>query len=242
MFGLMPLRVRTLWAKAKRTQKPPYRPLALSPRQEEAVCQVILNGARTGNYATQTEVLNSVEAEFEKTVTYCWLDSFLSRHVDDIRTVVVVPQEALRGQIPQSDLDYILVLIKSWVRLVPAELIFSFDETGLSDWEERKPKPVLISTSVEKADLHDPLDRGIRHQTLPCCVSASRDAYCPLLLCPNPAALSICHTGCAMELTFESKVSHYHISSKNCSSSMCVKYFFLQLKATMSFQDVEENR
>jgi hypothetical protein len=113
MFGLTPLLVRTLWAKGKRTQKPPYRPPALSPRQEEAVCQVIPNGARTGNYATQTWVLNSVETELEKTITYCWLDSFLSRHVDDVLRIVVVPQEAPRRQILQSNLDHILALIKS---------------------------------------------------------------------------------------------------------------------------------
>jgi hypothetical protein len=41
-------------------------------------------------------------------------------------------------------LDRYLALIKSWVPFVPAELIFNLDETGLSDWEEKKPKPVLI--------------------------------------------------------------------------------------------------
>jgi hypothetical protein len=90
-------------------------------------------------------------------------------------------------------LDRSLALIKSWVLHVPAELFFNLDETDSSDWEEMKPKPVLIPTTVENADLSHPVDREIRHQTLLCCVSVSRDAYCPLLLCPNPAALSIFH-------------------------------------------------
>jgi hypothetical protein len=45
-----------------------------------------------------------------------------------------------------------------------------------------------------------------------------------------------------MELTFESKFSPRHISIKSHSSSMCVKYFSLQLKPFVSFQDVEESR
>jgi hypothetical protein len=62
LVGLIPFRVRTICAKAKRTQKPPYRPLTLSPHQEEALFRMIRNGVRIGNYVTQREVLNFVEA------------------------------------------------------------------------------------------------------------------------------------------------------------------------------------
>jgi hypothetical protein len=75
------------------------------------------------------------------------------------------------------------------------ELIFNLDETGLSHWEEKKPKQVLIRTTVKNANLYYPTDREIHHQTLLCRVSASGDAYCLLLLCSNPAALSIFHMG-----------------------------------------------
>jgi hypothetical protein len=75
------------------------------------------------------------------------------------------------------------------------QLIFNLDEIGLSDWEERKPKLSLIPMTVENADLHSLVDRGIRRQMLLCCVSASGNAYCPLLLCSNPAALSIFQMG-----------------------------------------------
>jgi hypothetical protein len=51
-------------------------------------------------------------------------------------------------------LDRYLALIEFWVPLVPAELIFTLDETGLPDWEERKPKPVLIPTTVHNVNLH----------------------------------------------------------------------------------------
>jgi hypothetical protein len=65
-------------------------------------------------------------------------------------------------------LERYLPLIKVWVPLVPADLLFNFDETGLSDWEERKPKPVLIPTTTGDSQLHYPVDRGIHHQRLLC--------------------------------------------------------------------------
>jgi hypothetical protein len=135
-------------------------------------------------------------------------------------------------------LDCYLALIKSWVPLVPAELIFILDETGLSDWEQGKP--VLIPTTIENTDMHYPGDRGIRHQTLLRCVSALGNAHCFSVQMSPPCQCFI--WGFAMELTFESKISHHHISTKSCSSGICVMDFFLQLKATASFQDVEESR
>jgi hypothetical protein len=92
-------------------------------------------------------------------------------------------------------LEQDIVWIKTWAPLVPAEPIFNLDETGLSDGEERKPKRVLILATTEDSRLHDPVDRGIRHQTLLCCISASGDACCPLLVCSTPAAWNIFERG-----------------------------------------------
>jgi hypothetical protein len=44
------------------------------------------------------------------------------------------------------------------VPLVPAELIFNWDETGLSDWEEWKMKPVIIPLYVFSLILYYPID------------------------------------------------------------------------------------
>jgi hypothetical protein len=81
------------------------------------------------------------------------------------------------------------------VPLVPAELIFNIDECSFSDWEERKPKPVLIPCRVNNVTLHYPVDRRIRHQTLICCVTAAGDAYCPLLASADESVRQIFKTG-----------------------------------------------
>jgi hypothetical protein len=129
--------------------------------------------------------------------------------------------------------NYCLALIKSWVPLVRAELFFNLDGTGLSDWEERRPKPVLIPTTIENADLHYFVDRGIRHQTLLCCVSASRDAYCSLLLCSSPASLSIFHMGIRDGIDFRIKIQ---------SSPYLNKELFLEYVHEVFLPAVESDR
>jgi hypothetical protein len=90
--------------------------------------------------------------------------------------------------------DYIR-LIQTYVPFVPTELIFNLDETGLSDWEERKSKPVVVPSDATQTPLHYPADRGIRHHILLCCISASGDAYKPLLIAPRPSANRIFEKG-----------------------------------------------
>jgi hypothetical protein len=86
-------------------------------------------------------------------------------------------------------LERYLALIKVYVPHVPPGVLFNLDETGLSDWEERKPKPVLMPTTTEDSPFYDPVDRAIRHQRLVCSISASGDACSPLLVTSTPAAL-----------------------------------------------------
>jgi hypothetical protein len=53
----------------------------------------------------------------------------------------------------------------------------------------------LVKAEAADQPLHYPIDRGIRHHTLLCCLSASGDAYCPLLLSPSRAVLEIYEKG-----------------------------------------------
>jgi hypothetical protein len=116
------------------------------------------------------------------------LASFLERWEGIVIRTIVVPQEQLRLRIPRESLNDYISLTKEYVSLIPAELIFDLDETGLSDWEERKTKPVIIPSLAFSSTHHYPIDRAIRHRTLLCCVSASGDTYSPLFIVPHPKA------------------------------------------------------
>jgi hypothetical protein len=180
-------------SKADTQPKPPHRPTALNHDEIAAVVAFIRNAYSTKSYVTQRNILNFIETTFHKCLTYQWLASFLKTHGDLVCRSVVKPQEYVRLQIPREYLDAHINLIREWVPMVPTELIVNIDESGFSDWEERKPKSVVIPTEARAVTLHYPANRQIRHQTLVCCVTAAGDAYCPLLLSAQAVARDVFH-------------------------------------------------
>jgi hypothetical protein len=117
--------------------------------------------------------------------------SFLKKHANLICQSVIRPQENVRLEVSHENLDQYIRLIKEYVLLVRTELLFNIDESGFSDWEERKPKCVLIPTEARETTLHYPASRKIRHQTLVCCITVAEDAYCPLLVSSDRAARAV---------------------------------------------------
>jgi hypothetical protein len=180
---------------ARLTPTLPDCPPTLTLEQEEATCQLIRKAASTGNLVTQRKLLNFIEIEFRKILTYGWVKSFLHRKVQDVKQVWGSPQELPRLQIPQQYLNEYITLIQEYVPLVPAEFVFHLDEIGLSDWEERKRQPILIPVEIDGDAIHYRVDRRIRHQTLVCCISAAGGAYYPLLTPSDASARSVFEMG-----------------------------------------------
>jgi hypothetical protein len=79
--------------------------------------------------------------------------------------------------------------------LILTELIYNFDETGLSDWEDSKPKPGIVPMTLGGAMIHYPVNRQVRHQILLRCIAASEDAYCPLLVSAKQSVLRLFEIG-----------------------------------------------
>jgi hypothetical protein len=190
-FGIEPSHVRKIRSKAEKKLKLPYQPAALNEDQTAVVVAFVENCHRTRNYVTQRGVLSFIEMTFQKCLSYQWMASFLKKHANLICRSVVRPQENVRLEVPHEHLDQYIRLIKEYVPLVPTELLFNIDESDFSDWQERKPKCVLIPTDARETTLHYHENRKIRHQTLNSCVTAAGDAYYPLLVSSGPAAWAV---------------------------------------------------
>jgi hypothetical protein len=190
-FGIKPFHVRKIRSKAEKKPKPPYQRGSLNEDQTAAVVDFIEKGHRARNYVTQRDVLSLIETNFQKCLSYQWGVSFVKKHATLIGRSVVRPQANVRVEVPHEYLDQYIRLIKEYVPLVRTELLFKIDESGFIDWEERKPKCVLIQTEAWETTLRYPVSPKIRHQTLVCCVTAVGDAYCPLLASSHPAARAV---------------------------------------------------
>jgi hypothetical protein len=96
-------------------EKLPYRPLTLDSHQEENVVHFIQDRFDSGNYVPQREVLNYVDQNFGKILTYGWSRIFLDRHRSQVTRAIVHPQEHVRLQVPRCRLDSYIQLIKKYV-------------------------------------------------------------------------------------------------------------------------------
>jgi hypothetical protein len=124
-------------------------------------------------------------------------------------------------------------MIQELVPLVPTELVFNLDETGLSDWEERKRQPVLTPAEIDGDVIHYPIDRRIRHQTLVCCISGAGDVYCPLLISSDANARSVFEKGVRDGIDLRVEIA---------GSAYIMTDFFLQYLRDMPIPAVESNR
>jgi hypothetical protein len=167
--------------------RPSRRPTALEPNEEKTVIRFIEAEHANGSLITQRDMLNSVESEFGKRLTYRWMHNCLVRRADRVCRAIIPPQEKPRIEFPQLVLDKYLVLIKEYIPLVLTELNFNIDECGFSNWEKRRSKPLMILTGIRNSTFQYPVNRGIRHQTLIYCITAADNAYCPLLASSDPA-------------------------------------------------------
>jgi hypothetical protein len=187
-FGLEASHVRKIRSNAAKKPKRAHRPSAFNEDETAAIGAFTNNGYRTNNCVTQRGVLRFIEPNIGKCLTYRWMASFLKSHDDQMSRTIVRPQRNMRLKVPRECLEGYIDLIKEYVPLVPTDLIFNIDESGLSEWDERKAKAILIPIEARRTTLHYPVSRKIRHQTFVCCLTAAGDAYCPLVLSAQPAA------------------------------------------------------
>jgi hypothetical protein len=82
VFGIEPSHVRKIRSRAEKKTKPPYRPAALNEDQTATVITFTENGNRTRNYVTQRDVLSFIETNFQKSLSYQWMASFLNKHAN----------------------------------------------------------------------------------------------------------------------------------------------------------------
>jgi hypothetical protein len=120
-----------------------------------------------------------------KSITRGWVDSFLGRNLTLLMETTSTPQEDFRLQVPREVLEETLRCMEEVVQDIVRDLVFNLDEVGVSEWEDRKPKRVVISTSVIGQTIHHGVNRNPKHVTIVTCVAASGEHLIPYLITPQ---------------------------------------------------------
>jgi hypothetical protein len=69
-----------------------------------------------------------------------------------------------------------------------ADLVFNLDEVGISDWEDRQPKKVVVPRTAALHSIHHRLSRSVKHMSVVACISASGACLTPYVVTSQDSA------------------------------------------------------
>jgi hypothetical protein len=141
---------------------------ALEFNVETAIVILLLEAFRNGKAMTPKELLQIVRERYNPKLAKGWVHSFIGRHLDELQLARSFPHEDTCMTVPRAYLEQ-HIDGKFW------ELMFNLNEVGSSDWEDRKPKRVIVPRHILPDDVYHSVQRRYRHVTLLACVSAAGD-------------------------------------------------------------------
>jgi hypothetical protein len=104
----------------------------------------IVTKAHNHKAVNQTGPLDYCIKNLGTAITRGWVDSFLSRHDNDIFETKSSPQENQRLEVPRAFLEAGIEDTKTQIQNARAELVFNLGEIGISEWEDRIERKVMI--------------------------------------------------------------------------------------------------
>jgi hypothetical protein len=130
--------------------------------------------------------LQFVQENYGAKLTKGWIHTFLGCHRDAIHVCRSLPQEDTRQVIPRKYLERHIQTIRELVQRKASELVFNLDEVESSDWEDRKPKKVVVPASVQEENVYHPISHSFKHLSLLAYVSEVGDSLTFLIIIADP--------------------------------------------------------
>jgi hypothetical protein len=158
------------------------RHLALSDKVEQEFTNRIEANAAKSRVVTSRDMREHVMTQYSLSVTRGWVNSFMSRHMDELCNIKNVPQRGKRLEDPRCFLDETVPCITQFVHGLPTELVFNLDEVGISDWEDRTSKSVIVPKAIRSETIHHKIHRNLKHVSVIVCVSAAGESLIPYIV------------------------------------------------------------
>jgi hypothetical protein len=155
---------------------------AIDDEYEQHILAWIQESAETSTPVTKTEIKDYCTREFQVAVTRGWVNSFVLRHAEEIIPTKRSPQDEQRLQVPRVLLARTIQELNEHVKGCIAELVFNLDEVGISDWENRKPRKVIVPATMTGHTIHHGVSRNVRHISIIACVPAAGESITPYVV------------------------------------------------------------
>jgi hypothetical protein len=117
-----------------------------------------------------------------------WVESFITRQNGELTEKKSSPQEEPRLQVPQVFLEETIRTMHETLQGCPLDLVFNLDEVGMSGWEDRKPRKVVIRITVGAHNIHYRISRNLKHISIVTCISAGGAWLAPYVVTSQDSA------------------------------------------------------
>jgi hypothetical protein len=103
--------------------------------------------------------------KFNREMTKGSVDSLRSRYQTELIETTSTTQEEdePRLQVPRIFLDETIRAMNEAVHLRPSDLAFNLDEVGISEWEDRKSKRIVVPMMTSRRAVHHSVSLNLKH-------------------------------------------------------------------------------
>jgi hypothetical protein len=111
-----------------------------------------------------------------------WVNSFMSRHWDELRKTKSATQEAQPLEVLRRFLDKTVQCINEFANDLPTDFIFNLGEVGISEWEGRTLKSLIVPKSMNRQKIYQKIKRNLKHVSAIACISAAGESLAPYFI------------------------------------------------------------
>jgi hypothetical protein len=117
-----------------------------------------------------------------------WVDSLISRDSAELTEKKSSPSEDPRLQVPRIFPEETICSMHGTLQGCPSDLVFNLGEVEISDWEDRKPKKVVIPITVSAHNIHHRISRNVKHMSIVTWISGDGACLTPYVITSQDSA------------------------------------------------------
>jgi hypothetical protein len=153
--------------------------LAIDDGSEAGILEWIEAQPEKCNPVTRTDLRHYCQTKYPVSISRGSVDSFILRRPEDVAEAKSASQEDTRLEVPDVFLNETIRGLSKYVQWMKAELVFDLNEAGISEWEDRRDKKMLIPKTISGHMMHHSASRNVKHISIITRISAAGESLAP---------------------------------------------------------------
>jgi hypothetical protein len=159
----------------------PGRPRILPPQAIDMIKTIVTNRFTEKKPVSYLEIMDALQYFFQ-----IGLSADTTRHIcrtiPGVRSIWGIPMEGTRVEVDPAKIEDFYDELEALIEDVPAAFIFNMDESGCSDWADKREIRVLVPDTFVGSFIHIPVDRNSKRSTLVGAIAADGTALKPMVV------------------------------------------------------------